>query len=96
MNREEGLPFALIRWIKAEQEKERKHQEYWALKNAEDDKQYLAYMAQVVPLWINLKKYEQTLLMNFHQWKDSGRNFTPQQRSAIAGMYYRHVLETEK
>jgi hypothetical protein len=88
-----GLPFALMRWIKAQQEKERKHQEVMALRNAKDDQHFIGFIRLVAPRWTELKTYERTLISNLVQWKEDGRNFTPQQKSAISGMYLRHVID---
>jgi uncharacterized membrane-anchored protein YhcB (DUF1043 family) len=92
MSKGEGLPFALIKWIKKQQEEIESHRAAMVKKNAEDDKQFVQFMANVAMQWVELKQYEQALITNFVQWKEEGRNFTPQQKSAISGMYLRRVL----
>jgi hypothetical protein len=89
----EGLPFALMRWIKAQLEKEEKHQTYWALKNAVNDQHFLFYLSMLAQGWTKLSKPEQMMVRRFTEWKYEGRNFSPSQKSVIGGMYAKHVLK---
>lgn len=88
----EGLPFALARWIKAQMEKERLHQEYWAKKNAVNDEHFLFYIWAVSQKWSKLSRTERTMLTCFTEWKYEGRNFRPGQKSVIGNLYAKHIL----
>jgi len=93
MSKEEGLPFALIRWIKKQQEEIEAHRIVMVARNAKDDQVYMGFVREIAPHWAELKIYERTLISNLVQWKEDGRNFTTQQKSAINGMYLRRVLD---
>jgi len=81
--------FALFAWIKKDQEERRRHTEKMALKYAEDDKHYLNLIGVLVKLKLSNK--EKIFLNSLLSHKKDGRNWSNAQRSAIAGMYYKHV-----
>ena len=89
----DGLPFALIAWIKREQAKTEAHRVYMLKKNAKDDEQYEFYLFAVTTRYWSLKSFEKNMVTNFAKWKNNGKLFTVKQRSAIGAMYLRHMLE---
>ena len=92
MSRHEELPFALARWIKEQREIEEAHRAKMVKKNYEDDKEYMRYMSFIIQSWGLLNKKERLLILNFTTWHTEHRNFSVQQRSAIAAMYMKYHL----
>ena len=90
------MPFQLLAWIKREQEKERKHQEMMVKKNREDDKQYMRFISFLIRDWKLLNRKEKEMVIAFAEWYEKARNFTVKQRSAIAAMYMKHILDPKE
>lgn len=87
---DQQLPFALLAWIKRQQEEKRLHAEYMVKRNAKDDEYYLQLMIELITeLKMTLK--ERTLVTSLIQTKRDGKNLTTGQKSLIAGMYYSKV-----
>jgi hypothetical protein len=87
-----GMPFALLRWIKAQQEKDRKHAESMAKRNAQEDLEWVFYMAMVTSKLLQLRNHEIQLLNAFAEWHSQGKCFTPKQRSVIGQLYAKYIL----
>jgi hypothetical protein len=77
--------FALIAWIKKEQEKERSHQEKKALTRDDEDKLYLEMIGMILHK-VNHK--QQIILLNLARIKMEGKNLSDGQRSFITGLFY--------
>jgi hypothetical protein len=91
------LPFALILWIKRNQEEIIAHRAKMVAKNWKDDcEQYMKFIGEIVPHWAKLKQRDKQFLMNLVSWHESHRNFSPAQRSGIATMYTNYVLSPKK
>lgn len=86
------LPFALINWIKREQEKEAKHKESMLKRHVQEDKEYMRYISFLVRDWAQLKYKEKELVSNFARHYEDGKAFTAKQRSAIVGIYMKYSL----
>lgn len=80
---------ALANWIKAQEEDKRKHAEKMAIKNSEDDKQFLAMMKPL--LGSELKQKERIMLLSMLRFKKEHKNWSPAQRSVIANLFYKHI-----
>lgn len=90
------LPFALLRWIKAQQEKELKHQEYMAKKNVDIDLEFAMFLLEVGMQRLAMTNREILFVDSLMQWKADGGRWTDTQRSAIAALYLKYVLELKK
>lgn len=91
-----GLPFALIRWIKANQEDIAKHNRKMAIKNWKDDcDQYMKFIGVIVSHWAELKIKDRQFIMNLVAWHNQHKNFSVNQRSAIASMYMKYLAKQE-
>lgn len=86
-NKEEGLPFQLLRWIKAQQEKELQHQEYMVKKNTKDSYEFFQVLNLIVERRLSLKDKEIMLIRSLMRHYETYFNFTPGQRSVIASFY---------
>lgn len=86
----QDLPFALLRWIKAQQEDERNHREKMALRNYQEDKEFARLMSFIVQYWGSLKQYERLMILRLTEQHASIRCLSPAQRSVIAGMWIKH------
>lgn len=95
-NNASELPFALLAWIKRQQQEEQEHQEYMVRKNLKDDLEYMFYLHALVTQFARLKKYEQNLVLSFTEWKDAGKLFSPKQRSVIGNLYASYMMEVSK
>lgn len=92
----DGLPFALIRWIKAQQEKELKHQEYMAKKNVEIDLEFAMYLLEISMQRLALTNHEILFVDSLMRQKADGGKWSLKQRSAIGNLYLKYVLEAKK
>ncbi len=91
------LPFALMAWIKRNQEDIEAHRVKMVAKTWKDDcEQYMGFIGVVVGHWSKLKIKDRQFLMNLVSWHNQHRNFTPGQRSAIASMYMKFNYPKEK
>ena len=81
--------FALIRWIKRDQAERAEHATKMVAKNRKDDEVYMNFMQTLVKL--KLTKKDSIFVCNLLRWKKEGHNWSPAQRSAIAGLYYKHA-----
>lgn len=84
------LPFALLRWIKAQQEDERRHREKMALRNYQEDKEFARLMSFIVRYWPKLKQYERLMILRLTEQHDNIKCLSPAQRSVIVGMWLRY------
>jgi hypothetical protein len=92
-----GLPFALIRWIKRNQEDIEAHRKKMVAKNWKDDcEQYITFIEAIVMKWRSLSARDKLFLNNLATWHNGGRNFSVSQRSAIATLYTKYVLTPKK
>ena len=90
----EDIPYALIRWIKAQQEKEEAHKRDRAIRNFKEDKEYyIKYISELVGNWNKLRVKEKEILSNLMRQHQEHRNFTGPQRSLITGLYMKHCLK---
>ena len=85
----EELPFALMLWIKREQEKEEKHKEAMVKRTEKEDDIFTRMLTTLEKL--NLKPKEMIMVKNFIRHKVDGKNFTTAQRSVITSIFYNHV-----
>jgi hypothetical protein len=77
--------YALIAWIKKQQEKEQAHREKNVIKRNEDDGLYLEMIGMILHK-VNHK--QQIILLNLARAKMEGKNLTDGQRSFITGLFY--------
>lgn len=86
------IPFALLRWIKAQQEAELRHREAVVAKNWREDDQYMRFLSFLIREWKLLKIKDKQIVCNFVKWHDEKRNFTPAQRSCMAALVLKYEL----
>ena len=86
----EGLPFALMRWIKEQKEKEQNHQQKMVAKRAKEDKDLMEILALISLQWHELKTQEKMMVENLFAWKEAGKNFSDKQRGVITTFYMKH------
>lgn len=82
--------FALIAWIKRDQEERQEHQEKMVQVRKDEDELYLRQLKELMTeKWKELKVKERQFVVSMVKFKKEGRNFTDAQRSAISGLFYR-------
>jgi len=81
--------FALIAWIKRDQEERREHESKMALKNWKDDEIYLDFIKTIIKLGLPPREY--TMIVNILRHRKDGKNWSPAQKSVIANIYYKHT-----
>jgi light-regulated signal transduction histidine kinase (bacteriophytochrome) len=86
----QDLPFALMRWIKKNQEEIQSHKEKMALKNYQEDKEYARLMSFIVQEWPSLKTFERLMILRLTEQHANFRVMSPAQRSVITAMWIRH------
>lgn len=86
----QDLPFALMRWIKKNQEEIQSHQEKMAKRNYQEDKEFARLMSFIVQHWGKLKQYEKLMVLRLTEQHDNLRVMSPAQRSVITAMWIRH------
>lgn len=97
MSDNNGLPFALMMWIKRNQDEIEAHRVKMVAKTWKDDcEQYMGFIGTIAGHWKYLKIKDRQFLMNLVTWHNSHRNFSPAQRSAIASMYMKFNYPREK
>jgi cell division FtsZ-interacting protein ZapD len=84
------LPFALLAWIKRQQEEKRQHAEYMVKRSAKDDEHYLKLMIELITK-LSMTTRERITVTSLLQAKHDGKNLSTGQKSLIAGMYYNKV-----
>jgi hypothetical protein len=86
-NHETGVPIQLLRWIRAQQQKEAEHKAYLVRQIAKDDVLFLDIMTAAAAHWDKLSKFDKLMVFNLFQYKEAGKNFTVKQRGFITGLY---------
>jgi hypothetical protein len=89
------MPFQLIAWLKREQAKTLAHEEMMVRKNREGDKQYMRFISFLVRDWHMLKRKEKEMVLSFAKRHEEGKNLSIKERSAIASMYMKYILEAQ-
>ena len=88
----QDLPYALIAWIKKNQEDIENHRKKMVLKNWDDDcNEYMKYVAVILSNWKTLKLKDKLFITSLADHHIQHRNFSPKQRSAIASMYMKYL-----
>ncbi len=86
----QDLPFALLRWIKAQQEDERNHREKMAIRNYQEDKEFARLMSFIVHHWPKLKQFERLMILRLTEKHENIRCMSPAERSVIVNMWIKH------
>lgn len=84
---QQEIPFALIRWIKAQQERDAHFERVLAVRNQKDDEYLLGLIRELVRKRL-LKQKNIMFINSLVEYKETGRNWSPAQKSAIAKIYY--------
>jgi hypothetical protein len=95
MTTEGDLPFALIRWIKRQQEEAEQHRLATNARNWREDEQFLRYLSFLAREWGRLKTRDRQIVASFMAWRKNGRNYTPNQRSTMAALLMKYDLVEE-
>lgn len=82
--------YLLFRWIKKQQEKAELHQQQMIVKNAKDDEEFIKLIKVLTTKWGKVKRKDQSVVLSLLEWKDSGKNFSVNQRGMITGLYLRY------
>lgn len=93
-NKSEGLPFALIAWIKKDQEERIKHQENMVIKNFREDQAFIRLITFIVQAWNRLHLREKILINSFAAKHNDFRCLSTGQRSAITSIYLKYYKES--
>jgi len=92
-NKSESLPFALMAWIKRDQEERIKHQENMVVKNYREDKEFVRLITFIVQAWNYLNLKEKILINSFAEKHNHFRCLSTGQRSAITSIYLKYYQE---
>lgn len=84
----DDMNFALINWIKKDQEERRQHQAKMVKRNERDDQLYLGLIKELIKL--DIKAKDRQMIANFLRHKKEGKNWSPAQRSVITNIYYKY------
>lgn len=82
----EGIPMALLMWIKKQEREKREHAEAMVKRNASDDNLYIDMIMALFTKKLSLR--ESIMLKGLSEYKADGRNFSTAQKSMITGVYY--------
>lgn len=93
-NKSEGLPFALMAWIKKDQEERIKHRENMVVKNFREDKEFVRLITFIVQMWNRLQLREKILINSFAAKHNDFRCLSHGQRSAITSIYLKYYRES--
>lgn len=79
--------FALIAWIKREQEEKAAHQAKMVVKNYKEDKEFLNLVKAIVKSWKLIKVQERIFVTNMVKHHEEGLNLTVRQRSELTRIW---------